>query len=83
MFARPALWYNGYDGIKFGANVNGNYLNKKHVFDATFYFNFGLAQSGLDSVLDVQSHDLFSLLVNYKTSTDKFIKNLTFMPTEK
>lgn len=74
MFARPALWYNGYDGIKFGANVNGNYLNKKHVFDATFYFNFGLAQSGLDSVLDVQSHDLFSLLVNYKTSTDKFIK---------
>ncbi|MBC7864791.1 MAG: M1 family peptidase, partial [Bacteroidia bacterium] len=78
LYARPALWYNGYDGIKFGANANGNYLGVKHVFDATFYVNTGLAPSGLDSNAFVNQFDHVSFLFSYKTETSKFIKKSNF-----
>lgn len=41
VFVRPELWYNGYDGIKPGLHVNGNYLRHKHVFDLTLWLNTG------------------------------------------
>ncbi len=83
MFARPALWYNGYDGIKIGANLNGHYLNYKHVLDATVWFNTGVGQNYLDttaSVLDNNvNNDAASFLINYRTSTEKFMKKSTFI----
>ena len=33
MRVRPSLWYNGYDGIKMGAVLSGDYLTIKHNFD--------------------------------------------------
>ena len=39
---RPELWYNNYDGIKAGVHLNGNYMNLKHVFKATIWYNTGL-----------------------------------------
>lgn len=41
---RPEVWYNGYDGVKAGFHLNGNYLNYKHIFDVTFWINTGFAQ---------------------------------------
>lgn len=41
---RPEVWYNGYDGLKAGFHINGNYLNYKHLFDLTFWINTGFGQ---------------------------------------
>ncbi len=78
MFVRPGVWYNGYDGVKVGAHVNGNYLNYKHIFDATLWFNSGLGQGNLDAHTAINNHDAVSILVNYKTATDKFMKKSNF-----
>ena len=78
LFWKPAIWYNGFDGLKFGVNMNGNYMNKKNIFDLTIFTNTGALQSGLDSTDRFNTFDNFSILANYKTSTDKFIKKSNF-----
>jgi hypothetical protein len=74
MKARPSLWYNGYDGIKVGAHLNGGYMNTKHVFDLTAWFSTGIGQAYLDSTTKFNKYNTVSFLLNYKTSTAKFIK---------
>jgi hypothetical protein len=74
MRIRPSLWYNGYDGLKIGAHVNGGYLNTRHVFDATGWFSTGFLQYGLDSTVKINQFNKFSFLLNYKTSTSGFIR---------
>lgn len=76
MFAGPALWYNGYDGVKAGFNVNGNYMNYKHIFDFTAYINTALGQAKgyLPERASVNSYFPASFLLNYRTATDKFMK---------
>ncbi len=71
---RPDLWYNGYDGLKAGFNLSGNYLNYFHVFDATVWFNTGLLQQTFPAGTELNKFDLISFRFNYKTATDKFIK---------
>lgn len=78
MRVRPACWYNGYDGIKVGAHLNGNYLNVKHVFDLTAWFSTGLAQMPLDSAVSTNSYRQISILFNYKTSLNRYIKKSNF-----
>ncbi|MDP2386295.1 MAG: M1 family metallopeptidase [Bacteroidota bacterium] len=77
LFYRPAVWYNGFDGIKFGAHANGNYMGIKNVFDATVWFNSRIGQSYLTTE-HINSNDNVSVLVNYKTSTEKFMKRSSF-----
>ena len=50
MYLRPELWYNGYDGLKAGFHINGNYMEYKHIFDATFWINTGFMQRVPDYV---------------------------------
>ncbi|MCU0421793.1 MAG: M1 family metallopeptidase [Bacteroidia bacterium] len=38
---RPELWYNGIDGLKTGIHFNGNYMNYKHIFRSTVWYNTG------------------------------------------
>lgn len=75
----PALWYNGFDGIKIGANLTGNYLNTKNIFDLSFYFNSGLAQNYLDTNISKNSFYPFSVMLSYKTSLLKKIMKKTFV----
>lgn len=74
LYTRPSLWYNGYDGVKAGVHLNGNYMNYKHIFDLTVWINTQLGQAFLDPRISVNSHDHLSFLFNYKTATDKFMK---------
>ncbi len=77
LFARPEAWYNGYDGLKVGLNMNGNYMNYRHIFDATVWFNTGIGQNYLDSTTKKSAKDLYdnvSFRFNYRTATDKFMK---------
>ena len=87
MRVRPALWYNGYDGLKFGAALSGDYLMTKHVFDLAFWISTGLGQSYLDSssnkglvpaykdsTFAINKFNKISFLFNYKTSLNRYIK---------
>lgn len=39
---RPDVWFNNYDGLKMGVHFNGNYMNQKHVFRFTAWYNSGI-----------------------------------------
>ncbi len=47
---RPDVWYNNYDGVKVGLHFNGNYMNQKHVFKVTAWYNTGLGNNYVDSI---------------------------------
>lgn len=87
LYARPSLWYNGYDGVKAGVNLSGNYMNYKHIFDLTVWINTGMGQATgtgyLDKNISINSHDHLSFLFNYKTATDGFMKKSGFYTTIK
>ncbi|HQQ94615.1 MAG TPA: M1 family metallopeptidase [Bacteroidia bacterium] len=74
MRARPAVWYNGYDGLKFGAVLSGDYLKTKHVFELGLFMSSGLAQAYLDSTVAENKFNKISAWLDYKTSTHRFIK---------
>ena len=74
VFARPDIWYNGYDGIKAGLNINGNYMNYKHIFDATVWLNTGIAQNYLTTTIAKDKYDNINFRISYRTSTDEFMK---------
>ncbi|MGQ0828976.1 MAG: M1 family metallopeptidase [Bacteroidota bacterium] len=81
LFARPDVWYNGYDGIKAGIHLNGNYMNYKHIFDATVWLNTGVAQNYLDTTTERSAknlYDNFNFKFNYRTATDRFMKGSSF-----
>jgi aminopeptidase N len=74
LFARPDVWYNFYDGMKFGFHLNGNYMNYRHVFDFTVWLNSGLgkAKEGFDGVYN--AYNPFSVKGSYRTATDKILR---------
>lgn len=76
-FFRPSLWYNGYDGVKVGLHINGNYMNYRGLFDATVWLNSGVGQNYLDSA-SINSHDPVSFLFNFRTPTNKIMKGTGF-----
>lgn len=79
IFYRPDVWWNAYDGIKLGWHLNGNYLNRKHIFSATVWYNTRLAQGNLPSQAIDQvenkyyTNDRVSYTFQYNTALDKFI----------
>lgn len=77
LFARPDLWYNFYDGMKFGFHLNGNYMNYRHVFDFTVWLNTGAGKikNGFESRYN--AYNKVSLSGSYRTATDRFIKGST------
>lgn len=74
MRIRPGIWYNGYDGLKFGAVLSGDYLRTKQVFELSAWFSSGIGQAYLDSTVAVNKFNTLSFLFDYKTSTHRFIK---------
>jgi hypothetical protein len=74
MRIRPSVWYNGYDGLKFGAYANGDYLRTKHVFEMTAWFSSGIGQVPLDSNVAINKFNILSFIFDYKTSLNKFIR---------
>lgn len=79
MRVRPGLWYNGYDGVKFGAILSGDYLNTKHVFELGFWLSSGLGQAYInnvmvDNIVAKNKYNVISFYLDYKTSTNRFIK---------
>lgn len=73
LFGRPDFWYNAYDGVKAGAHLNGNYLNRFHVFSLSVWANSGIGQYNITE--NQGDFDVFSFNLSYKTSTHKLLKN--------
>lgn len=78
VFVRPSIWYNGFDGLKFGLHANGNYMNYKHVFESGLWFNSGFAQNYLANE-NFNTYDAISFYVNYKNPIDKVMKKTSFI----
>ncbi len=76
---RPALWYNGFDGIKIGAVLSGDYLNTKNVFELGVWYSSGIGQAYVNDMIVGNTHiinkfNVISFLFDYRTSTHRFIK---------
>ncbi len=74
LFARPDVWYNGYDGVKAGLNINGNYMNFKHIVDATVWLNSGIGQNLPENTAAKDKYDNVNFRLSYRTSTDMFMQ---------
>ncbi|MDP1727848.1 MAG: M1 family aminopeptidase [Bacteroidota bacterium] len=82
---RPDIWYNNFDGIKAGLHVNGNYMNQKHVFKFTVWYNKGIASNFMSNanILPFNSYDViyqkspsiypFHYSLSYKHRIAKFL----------
>lgn len=79
MYWRPAIWWNAYDGLKIGANLNGNFLNYKHRFSLTVMGSTKLGQGDFErfdyNAEDEKKFDKFNYRFDYKTSMDKLVRN--------
>jgi len=78
IFARPDVWYNRVDGVKFGFHLNGNYMQTKHVFDFTFWVNSGLRILTDNTENVFNNYNPISFKGNYRTATNKILKGSTF-----
>lgn len=82
-FARPDLWWNGYDGTKVGVHFNGNWMRYKHRLHATAWLNTGIGQylpasnpARMDTVPGNRDtgFDPFSFNVRYDNGTERLLK---------
>ncbi|MEY2829388.1 MAG: hypothetical protein RIQ33_1246, partial [Bacteroidota bacterium] len=77
---RPELWWNGVDGMKLGLHVNGNYMNYKHSFSATVWYNTRLFNNVAETDYVKNNKDGLSIYnkINFnieaQRATDKFLK---------
>lgn len=71
---RPDVWFNNYDGIKVGLHLNGHYLNQKHVFKLSVWYNTGVLSS-YDANTYAQSSKIYPIhySASYKNRIGKFL----------
>mgnify|MGYP000427511866 CR=1 FL=1 len=74
-FARPDLWYNGFDGLKFGLHLNGSHFNLNHKFNVYLWANSGFGQWDVPSNVQQNQFMPMSVLFDYETSLAKYWKN--------
>ncbi len=75
LYLRPDVWYNGFDGFKYGVALNGNYLEYFHRFDANIWFNSGMLQQAAYSEVSNKTSNYISYRFNYNTALNKLSKN--------
>lgn len=76
--ARPDIWYNGYDGLKAGFYLGGDFMGVFNKFDLTFNFNTGAFQSQLPEGTEINKFDRFSYIFSYTTPANRLVKNSSF-----
>ena len=75
LFAGPNIWWNSYDGIKLGLDLNGDYYKYKNIFDAKVWFNTGVLQDKDFAKPHFNLNDGISYLLNYTNPINKFSQN--------
>tara|TARA_B100001142_G_scaffold301946_1_gene328057 strand:+ start:18989 stop:22198 length:3210 start_codon:yes stop_codon:yes gene_type:complete len=69
----PDIWWNNYDGMKVGLNLNSGYMNHHHLFDGSVWLNTGILQK--DSIAKPNHYDYYSYRLNYNTNLDNISLN--------
>ncbi len=74
---RPDVWYNAYDGVKAGFHVNGDYMEYKHKFDLSVWYNTRILQDDMSNFLhdDPTGNDPASFILSYENGIPKISKN--------
>ncbi len=77
VYWRPDIWYNAVDGIKIGLHLDGNYLNYRHIFSFTAWYNTSVLTGGFDNFeFDSATNVLpASFNFSYRHSVDKIVNN--------
>lgn len=75
VYARPDIWYNGYDGLKFGVHLNGGHFNLNHRFNVYLWANSGFGQWDVPSNVRMNEFMPISFMADYKTSLSRYWKN--------
>ena len=78
---RPDLWYNAYDGIKAGIHFEGDYMQHKHIFSFTGWYNTGLLQGILGNEIAktvAEGYDPFSFIASYRTAINSLSRKTFF-----
>lgn len=80
VYFRPDLWYNGFDGIKVGAHMNGNYMDYRHKFNVSIWFNPGLLTNQFIDDHYLNQNDILSFRFEYSTPADRISRksNINF-----
>jgi aminopeptidase N len=75
MRVRPSLWYNGFDGIKYGVVLSGDYLNSKHVFELGLWFRSNIAQADyLGAFRSTNGTNNISFILDYRNSLNRYVR---------
>lgn len=76
---RPDVWYNGFDGVKIGLHLNGDYMNQYHKLHLTLWANTSLlAQTHYQGTENARNNDPVSGIFSYRTPVRPFVKNAEF-----
>ncbi len=77
---RPALWYNGIDGIKFGIHSKGGYMEHEGRYKASIWGNTRLLrqEEDLPAQLSTGLENYLSYDMEYHTGTEEWIKGSEF-----
>ncbi|MCX8080610.1 MAG: M1 family metallopeptidase [Bacteroidia bacterium] len=74
---RPSVWYNGFDGIKPGIYLHGDYLKTHHIIDFYSWISTAIGQYGIKEEEGRNNYQVLSLMLNYKTRLN-FLKKTNF-----
>jgi aminopeptidase N len=72
---RPALWYNGVDGIKVGIHSKGDYMDYKGRYEASLWGTTRLlSQDELPASVQGELPNFISYDLEYRTGTEEWVK---------
>ena len=74
---KPDLWWNGYDGLKFGANFKASFFKLKHVVDAKLWMNTSLGQIKYGEDISIGGYDDLSYDLKYSDLLSKYAEKLS------
>jgi hypothetical protein len=70
--ASPDIWYNSYDGLKFGLHVTGGRADAHHVFNTYLWAHSGVGQYGLPEGTEPYGFMPLSFIGDYRTSLGSY-----------
>lgn len=64
---RPSFWFNGWDGIKAGFYLHGDYMQTYHQLDLYGWVSSGIGQYDISEAEGKNDYQILSLMMDYKT----------------
>lgn len=79
IFGRPDFWYNGFDGLKAGVHFEGDYFDKLHFIDFSWWYNTMMLENTNEYTgLLRGNNDIYSYRLKYSTPLLNVMEGLDF-----